>query len=187
MEQFGTPEEVYTRPATTFVASFIGSPPMNLLRNAPDARPGTTVGIRPEHLDITRSGWALRVEAVEMLGAERLVYGRWLHGRRRDGDRPDRGSTCRPGAGRDHPCHAAPDRLHLFDASTGKRLYEQVRTDTGPWPYPRWIAHRGAGKLAPENTLAAFRLGAAARLPDVRMRRQAQPGWRALSAARRHG
>lgn len=29
-----------------------------------------------------------------------------------------------------------------------------------PWPYPRWIAHRGAGKLAPENTLAAFRLGA---------------------------
>lgn len=31
---------------------------------------------------------------------------------------------------------------------------------TVPWPYPRWIAHRGAGKLAPENTLAAFRLGA---------------------------
>jgi glycerophosphoryl diester phosphodiesterase len=30
-----------------------------------------------------------------------------------------------------------------------------------PWPYPPWIAHRGAGKLAPENTLAAFRLGAA--------------------------
>ncbi len=29
-----------------------------------------------------------------------------------------------------------------------------------PWPYPRWIAHRGAGTLAPENTLAAFRLGA---------------------------
>ena len=28
------------------------------------------------------------------------------------------------------------------------------------WPYPRWIAHRGAGKLAPENTLAAFRMGA---------------------------
>ena len=29
-----------------------------------------------------------------------------------------------------------------------------------PWSYPRWIAHRGAGRLAPENTLAAFRLGA---------------------------
>jgi glycerophosphoryl diester phosphodiesterase len=33
--------------------------------------------------------------------------------------------------------------------------------DNAPWPYPRWVAHRGAGKLAPENTLAAFRLGAA--------------------------
>ena len=31
---------------------------------------------------------------------------------------------------------------------------------TTRWPYPRWIAHRGAGRLAPENTLAAFRLGA---------------------------
>jgi glycerophosphoryl diester phosphodiesterase len=31
---------------------------------------------------------------------------------------------------------------------------------SAPWPYPRWIAHRGAGKLAPENTLAAFRVGA---------------------------
>jgi len=29
-----------------------------------------------------------------------------------------------------------------------------------PWPYPRWVAHRGAGTLAPENTLAAFRVGA---------------------------
>ena len=28
------------------------------------------------------------------------------------------------------------------------------------WPYPRWVAHRGAGKLAPENTLAAFKRGA---------------------------
>jgi len=34
-------------------------------------------------------------------------------------------------------------------------------TPSSAWPYPRWIAHRGAGKLAPENTLAAFRLGAA--------------------------
>ncbi|HPW30779.1 MAG TPA: sn-glycerol-3-phosphate ABC transporter ATP-binding protein UgpC, partial [Rhodoferax sp.] len=76
MEQFGTPEEVYTRPATTFVASFIGSPPMNLLKNAPDAKVGVITGVRPEHLDITPTGWALQVEAVEMLGAERLVYGR---------------------------------------------------------------------------------------------------------------
>jgi glycerophosphoryl diester phosphodiesterase len=36
-----------------------------------------------------------------------------------------------------------------------------LATPNRPWPYPRWIAHRGAGLLAPENTLAAFRLGAA--------------------------
>ena len=33
-------------------------------------------------------------------------------------------------------------------------------TTAAPWPYPFWMAHRGAGKLAPENTLAAFRVGA---------------------------
>lgn len=36
-----------------------------------------------------------------------------------------------------------------------------MSTSLPSWPYPRWVAHRGAGKLAPENTLAAFRLGAA--------------------------
>ena len=35
-----------------------------------------------------------------------------------------------------------------------------MKKHLAPWPYPRWIAHRGAGKLAPENTLAAFRVGA---------------------------
>jgi len=35
------------------------------------------------------------------------------------------------------------------------------QASTPAWPCPRWIAHRGSGKLAPENTLAAFRLGAA--------------------------
>ena len=123
MEQFGTPEEVYTRPATTFVASFIGSPPMNLLKDAPDAKPGVITGIRPEHLDITPSGWALQVEAVEMLGAERLVYGRWAHS-----------ATDELVIIRTEEAHAVPvlgttihvtpraDRLHAFDAATGKRM-----------------------------------------------------------------
>ncbi len=35
-----------------------------------------------------------------------------------------------------------------------------MSVDFEHWPYPAWVAHRGAGKLAPENTLAAFRLGA---------------------------
>ncbi|MEO8543668.1 MAG: sn-glycerol-3-phosphate ABC transporter ATP-binding protein UgpC [Betaproteobacteria bacterium] len=123
MEQFGTPEEVYTRPATTFVASFIGSPPMNLLRDAPDARAGTIVGIRPEHLDITDTGWALRVEAVEMLGAERLVYGRWSHGSGQEMMiiRTEEAQAV-PKIGATIHVTPRPDRLHAFDAKTGKRL-----------------------------------------------------------------
>ena len=42
MEQFGTPEDVYKRSASTFVASFMGSPPTNLLKAAPGAQAGTT-------------------------------------------------------------------------------------------------------------------------------------------------
>lgn len=40
-------------------------------------------------------------------------------------------------------------------------MNEPLPASTEAWPYPRWIAHRGAGKSAPENTLGAFRLGAA--------------------------
>ncbi|MEJ6005698.1 sn-glycerol-3-phosphate import ATP-binding protein UgpC [Paucibacter sp. AS339] len=100
MEQIGTPEEVYARPATTFVAGFIGSPPMNLLKGqasshsfavggisvplpAPAPRDGELIlGLRPEHLDHWHDreaggpGWPFTVEMIEMLGAERLVYGR---------------------------------------------------------------------------------------------------------------
>jgi len=123
MEQFGTPEEVYARPASTFVATFIGSPPMNLLKDAPGAKNGVITGIRPEHLDITPTGWALQVEAVEMLGAERLVYGRWDHSStdelvivriEESAPSPALGATI----------HVTPraDRLHAFDATTGKRI-----------------------------------------------------------------
>ncbi len=119
MEQFGTPEEVYHRPATTFVASFIGSPPMNLLKNAPDGRPGVITGIRPEHLEVGDHGWPVRVETVELLGAERLVYGRL-------GDeqvivRIDEGA---PSPAPESTIHVRPDdgRLHYFDAASGKRI-----------------------------------------------------------------
>jgi sn-glycerol 3-phosphate transport system ATP-binding protein len=119
MEQFGTPEEVYHRPASTFVASFIGSPPMNLLKNAPGARPGTIMGVRPEHLDIGNSGWELRVETTELLGAERLIYGRL-------GDeqvivRSEEGPLAPV---TDAVIHVRPreDRVHWFDSASGKRL-----------------------------------------------------------------
>jgi sn-glycerol 3-phosphate transport system ATP-binding protein len=123
MEQFGTPEEVYNRPASTFVASFIGSPPMNLLQHAPGTPAGQILGIRPEHLDITpvieNGGWTLTVDTVELLGAERLVHARLgqetLTLRLEESvPAPQPGSTF----------HATPraDRLHWFDAASQKRI-----------------------------------------------------------------
>ena len=119
MEQFGTPEEVYHRPASTFVASFIGSPPMNLLKNAPGARAGTIMGVRPEHLDIGSSGWALRVETTELLGAERLIYTRLGDEQVIVRSEENQGAPA-PGS----TIYAMPreDRVHWFDATHGKRL-----------------------------------------------------------------
>jgi sn-glycerol 3-phosphate transport system ATP-binding protein len=123
MEQFGTPEEVYNRPASTFVASFIGSPPMNLLKRAPGTPAGQILGIRPEHLDITptpgEGGWNLTAETVELLGAERLVHARL--GEEILTLRLDE-SVAPPQAGQSF--HATPraDRLHWFDAQTQKRI-----------------------------------------------------------------
>jgi sn-glycerol 3-phosphate transport system ATP-binding protein len=118
MDQFGTPEEVYNRPATTFVASFIGSPPMNLLKHAPGVRPGHILGVRPEHLKLDQTGWTVQVEHVELLGAERLVYGRigdeQIIMRTDAADQP-------PTAGDTVHISAPPDRLHWFDAGSGKR------------------------------------------------------------------
>jgi sn-glycerol 3-phosphate transport system ATP-binding protein len=127
MEQFGTPEEVYNRPASTFVAGFIGSPPMNLLSNAPDGPPGCIVGVRPEHLDIGHGGWSLCVEAVEMLGAERLIYGRWQHGKADELVivRTDEASAV-PSLGSILKVTPRPGKIHFFDATTGKR--KDIRT-----------------------------------------------------------
>ncbi|OWQ93614.1 sn-glycerol-3-phosphate ABC transporter ATP-binding protein UgpC [Roseateles aquatilis] len=145
MEQFGTPEEVYGRPATTFVASFIGSPAMNLLNGIvrdnrfvigdaafhlplPAPRQGELIlGLRPEHAlphDGQRAAadaaeWPLKVEMVEMLGAERLVYGRL-------GGAPftlriDATDTP-PRPGDEMPLKAPGERLHWFDPATGRRV-----------------------------------------------------------------
>ena len=123
MEQFGTPEEVYHRPATTFVASFIGSPPMNLLKNATGAKAGHILGIRPEHLEIDKiggtGGWQAVVESVEMLGAERLLYCRL-------GDEPlvvrTEEATAAPALGQTIGLLPRGDRVHHFDAATGMRI-----------------------------------------------------------------
>jgi sn-glycerol 3-phosphate transport system ATP-binding protein len=119
MEQFGTPEEVYNRPSSTFVASFIGSPPMNLLKQAPGLPAGQILGIRPEHLELSSQGWDLKVDTVELLGAERLVHAHLGHEvltLRLDASMPA------PEAG--ELFHAMPKAgcIHHFDAETGKRL-----------------------------------------------------------------
>jgi sn-glycerol 3-phosphate transport system ATP-binding protein len=119
MEQFGTPEEVYNRPASTFVASFIGSPPMNLLKQAPNTPAGLIMGIRPEHLDITPSGWPLQVETVELLGAERLVHARL--GTEKLTLRLD-ASLAAPATGESFCITPRSDKRHWFDNQTGQRI-----------------------------------------------------------------
>ena len=54
VEQIGAPMELYNDPANTFVAGFIGSPQMNFLEAGALGAPGKTLGIRPEHLEISR-------------------------------------------------------------------------------------------------------------------------------------
>jgi multiple sugar transport system ATP-binding protein len=83
LQQIGSPEELYTRPANTFVAKFIGSPSMNLLPSAALGVGGTgqLAGFRPEHVELgnSRSGtvhYEATVEVVEYLGDEQLAHAR---------------------------------------------------------------------------------------------------------------
>ncbi len=143
-EQIGTPLEVYQRPASLFVAGFIGSPPMNVLDGRIDAagtgivmpggarlplaqpRPADAnravkLGIRPEHLvvDAAPGASTILVELVEALGADTVVYGRLPDGESlliRLAGLP----TCR--AGDRLTVAPQPGALHLFDAATGRRL-----------------------------------------------------------------
>ena len=76
VEQVGKPMEVYNNPDNTFVASFIGSPQMNMLSGAALGITAHTLGIRPEHVAISRDKGSLpgRISHVEKLGGETLVY-----------------------------------------------------------------------------------------------------------------
>jgi sn-glycerol 3-phosphate transport system ATP-binding protein len=138
IEQIGTPDVVYLKPATTFVAGFIGAPPMNLLTGQADGsrfivggaelalpvaapRTGTLIlGLRPEHTDLMPNGrWPMKVEMIEMLGAERLIYGRLgdaLFTLRIDATLPS------PALGETVRLDATPEHLHWFDAGTGQRV-----------------------------------------------------------------
>ena len=75
--QVGTPLELYNKPNGLFVAGFIGSPTMNLIKGAPAAKRGaTTIGIRPEHADIstTAGEWQASVRVAEHLGSDTFLH-----------------------------------------------------------------------------------------------------------------
>jgi len=83
VRQLGTPKEVYDDPADTFVATFLGSPPMNLIE-----MDGMIIGFRPEHFRVTedvkesaKATFKFRVENVEYLGAEFILAGLLVGGK----------------------------------------------------------------------------------------------------------
>jgi sn-glycerol 3-phosphate transport system ATP-binding protein len=121
-EQIGAPLEVYAKPATTFVASFIGSPPMNLI---PEQRQGRAVlfGIRPEHLEPCAESEAklvVEVDLIEPLGADTLVYGHLAsNAGARVAARLSAAVDARAGR---LPMRYDPAQVHYFDAETGARL-----------------------------------------------------------------
>ena len=143
-EQIGTPIEVYDRPASMFVAAFIGSPSMNFMtgtlesgaavlgsgqriglngqaKNLSEGQP-VTVGIRPEHFQPCgeSEGVEVRIDLVEHLGAETLMHG----------TAPGNGdlTTIRIAGhqtlsdGESLRVTVAPEQVHLFDPESGKRL-----------------------------------------------------------------
>lgn len=146
-EQIGTPAEVFDRPQTVFVASFIGSPPMNLLpcrvsaeRHVLDDNDNVLqfdpsyvperlinqrifLGMRPEHISLHAPGITILVEMIEILGSEQLIHG--MHGDTAVIVR------CPVELTRKYPIEIgetiqvgvdSADRLHWFDRDTGMRI-----------------------------------------------------------------
>jgi multiple sugar transport system ATP-binding protein len=124
VRQIGTPTEVYDDPADTFVATFLGSPPMNLIANG-DA----IVGFRPEHLvPAARTPDApvrlpLRIDNLEYLGAEWIVYGKVEGGGRFAGKEVVARLPSADGLTLDtvHDFAVAGAHLRYFDKATEKR------------------------------------------------------------------
>jgi multiple sugar transport system ATP-binding protein len=145
LQQVDTPLALYERPANVFVAGFIGSPAMNLLRAKPSeggvvlddhllpVDRGTasrlngdvTVGVRPESWRLvgeSDGGLPVRVTVVEELGADAYVYGQCdLEGA--PGQVTIRVATSRiPRKGETVHVTTDPERVHVFDSGTGERL-----------------------------------------------------------------
>ena len=137
IEQHGTPEDLYNRPATAFTGSFIGNPPMNIIN--PDARimaafssmlpeEGSTplylVGIRPENIEISKdSGIHSSVVAIEYLGADSLIVCK-------TGEQTItmtvKGKS-KVSTGDHLRLNWKPEHIHLFDAGNGRRMEDSAR------------------------------------------------------------
>ena len=135
--QLATPMEVFSRPADTYVAGFIGAPAMNFLpaelanggqaiRLAsgktfplPNRFPGglVTLGVRPEHVALAPDGIPLQVELVEPLGSETLIHGRMADGAALLAKLPGAAPV-----GDAVSVTLDPAALHLFDRETGNRI-----------------------------------------------------------------
>ncbi len=144
VEQMGSPLELYDRPVNTFVAGFIGSPSMNLLKgkitaggkpsfvtddgvtlplaSAPRGSDGRPVlyGIRPEHFSLGGKDKTVRAEVtvVEPTGSETQLFGK-LGGQKIVGVFRERLNAAR---GEFVPLTPDVSAVHLFDAETGQRL-----------------------------------------------------------------
>jgi len=137
IEQIGTPAEIYSRPASTFVASFMGAPPMNIFDAQSDGASATLdggvtlngaahpprsgrmlVGIRPEDVTLTPGGpLPFDVQIIEELGAQRLLHGTLS------------GQPFSVSIAKDQPVQTGavslalkPDAVHFFDIDAGQRL-----------------------------------------------------------------
>ena len=128
VHQIGRPQELYFDPADTFVARFVGNPPMNLIE-----RNGSVLGVRCEHFVLREAGhpadpadvsFRVRFDQLQFLGAEWLAYGVEA-----DGERPahivvrlaqDQGQRLR--TGETYPFAVARRRLRVFDRTSGRRM-----------------------------------------------------------------
>jgi sn-glycerol 3-phosphate transport system ATP-binding protein len=113
IEQNGSPEELYRRPATAFTARFIGTPPMNLI-----AAGDTLIGVRPEHIHVVgEGGRAAHVGSIEHLGADSIVLcdveGQPVAVRQSGFSKATPGEEVR--------LAWSADDEHLFDKTTGRR------------------------------------------------------------------
>ena len=128
LRQVGTPNEIYEDPADTFVATFLGAPPMNLIE-----RDGHIEGFRPEnflHQDLQQKGveparYRYKLQRIEYLGNERILYG-YVDGQKNGVEYTARLSThiseVALREGETYPFTVHPKDLKYFDKSTGNRL-----------------------------------------------------------------